>query len=124
MTEHKELNRKLAEWAGFAEIPWYVRAGKQIFEWLSPNAERHNETPDFVKSLDACFKWLVPKLDINDKVLVRWSPVRGYREYTAEIWIWGFPGKDFVVEWTTETPSLALSKAFEAVIDKECKCQS
>ena len=58
---NEELNKKLAEWAGF-----YV---DKYGLWKTPNSEPYVEdgfgcwliAPRFTESLDACFKWLVPK---------------------------------------------------------------
>ena len=49
----EELNRKLAEWAG---IPL------DAVDFGLPYQQRVYEPPKFTESLDACFKWLVPKL--------------------------------------------------------------
>lgn len=53
-----ELNKKLAEWAGFCFMD--RRKGLLVF----PDRTRRpiNELPSFTESLDACFKWLVPKV--------------------------------------------------------------
>lgn len=58
--EKQKLNEKLARWAGFHQTQtsvgtwWHTPNGKSI-----PNNKR---LPVFTDSLDACFKWLVPKL--------------------------------------------------------------
>ncbi|GAG55293.1 unnamed protein product [marine sediment metagenome] len=63
MTE--ELNKKLAEWAGFSSE---IFQGRRI--WFAPDVEHlpalqyyedYRYSPDFPSSLDACFEWLVPK---------------------------------------------------------------
>lgn len=52
----EELNKKLAEWAG-----WTIN--KQTRYWQDPDGFRHGseEPPNFTHSPDVCFKWLVPK---------------------------------------------------------------
>lgn len=62
MTE-QELNKKLAEWAGFK--PPHPKCTEPNHMSL-PNEYRKGEyfcvrIPDFTQSLDACFKWLVPE---------------------------------------------------------------
>ena len=61
-----ELNRKLAEWAGFS----YKFGGEWFYEkykstnawWESPEERKFKDLPDFTQSLDACFEWLKPAL--------------------------------------------------------------
>ena len=56
----QELNKKLAEWAGFKyQVCSSVRRG---YCWVDPQYGDHAETPpNFIQSLDACFRWIVPK---------------------------------------------------------------
>ena len=61
-----ELNQKLAEWVGFKE---QFSSDSGAVGWQYPDDPYPPEgefyvkgLPDFTKSLDACFKWLVPKL--------------------------------------------------------------
>lgn len=73
--EEQELNRKLAEWAGFHFIkvdliPSHKRPDDYLTNywsafnhWVYPDGTKtKGNCPDFTQSLDACFKWLVPKL--------------------------------------------------------------
>jgi len=60
-----KLNKKLAEWAGFKledtqfyESSWGTT---KVETWRSPNGSSCNPPLNFTESLDACFKWLVPK---------------------------------------------------------------
>ena len=77
----EELNKKLAEWAGFKQRGMSY-TGFHI--WVNPNEirhfdrsmreqqgeeyprmpdkDKHYQCPNFTESLDACFKWLVPRL--------------------------------------------------------------
>jgi len=53
-----ELNKKLAEWAGFEfNADW-----SQDNPYKDPNGVILQDWEPFTESLDACFKWLVPKL--------------------------------------------------------------
>lgn len=63
---NQELNRKLAEWAGFTESDikrhyYFEIGGGKRAKWREPSTEWHIKLPTFAQSLDACFKWLVPK---------------------------------------------------------------
>jgi len=90
MTE-QELNKKLAEWAGFKYDDW--------LGWIYPDGENFDELPDFPNDLNACFKWLVPNIkdDITRmEVLISWA----YEIYTLE-----------------NPPALALCLAIEKLID-------
>ena len=59
-------NKLIAEWAGFrlVKIPVYSvdgTVGGYHHDWFYPNGNRNNlELPDLT-SLDALFKWVVPK---------------------------------------------------------------
>ena len=55
--DNEGLNRKLAEWAGFKS----AMGSATLYDY--PNRGRCSNLPNFTQSLDACFKWLVPKLD-------------------------------------------------------------
>ena len=55
--KNQELNEKLAKWAGNFDFTPDGRYEAPDGEW----------NINFTESLDACFKWLVPKLRINDK---------------------------------------------------------
>jgi len=108
-----ELKEKLAEWAGFKHFtdkhPPLVGFSGIPYEvgWLYPNGYAHYDTPNFTKSLDDCFEWLVPKLD---KVTIKydygsvepfWCRVNG--EYTT----------------IAQTFALSLCLAIEKLIDGE-----
>ncbi len=61
MNEQK-LNKKLAEWAGLKQVPRYDGTDMSNPLWLYPDGNHDNLCPGFTQSLDACFKWLVPKV--------------------------------------------------------------
>ena len=108
-----ELNEKLARWAGFEPImrceSWsYVRY---------PDGGLAGKLPNFTESLDACFKWLVPKLFNYElyKGLEPGKPVRG--RPTAKVWF--SPGE--YARAFEDTQALALCRAIEQLIDNEKK---
>jgi len=126
-----DLNRKLAEWAGFElhKGPYYETriASDGQDRWLEETRhtqywrignEAHLELPNFTSSLDACFKWLVPKLNpIENLMLFRFIPTISGKWYCRIERIGGEvlgETHDFV-----EEPALALCKAIEQLIDKE-----
>ena len=120
----KELNKKIAKWCGFKLVK--ISGGDDPFyELLRPNGEQYeiwysfrvgtNKKfdkdaertlyPDFTTSLDACFEYIVPKLDGG---------------------IEGASRKVFLIKWITEledgeNPALALCRAVEKLIDGECE---
>lgn len=71
--DEQKLNRKLAEWAAF------THGGN--YGWDYPDGNWLGHLPWFIDSLDACFRWLVPKLEPlgydleirNDLELKGWS---------------------------------------------------
>lgn len=67
----EELNRKLAEWAGFDRTT--LPSGNQ--GWLYPTqyVEAYGFLPIFTESLDACDKWLIPKLTDNGVQVELWA---------------------------------------------------
>ena len=111
----KELNEKLARWAGFR---------KQVLEDLAPIV-RHEANlgwsfpdgtttrwlmPDFTTDLNAQVKWLWPKLPY----VVLENCQGGYMATVS---------KDMLnqIEVIDANPGLALCKAIEQLIDKEKK---
>lgn len=110
-----ELNEKLARWAGFRE--WVIPGW-----WIFPNEpSRENDLlPDFTDpdyGIAYCFKWLVPKVEhfhyiaiyivrdaINEPQPIMWDACVSTYEH---------------IEFArAETPTLALCKAIEKLIDK------
>ncbi|GAI69687.1 unnamed protein product [marine sediment metagenome] len=100
----EELNKKIAVWLGWE----FASNGKKYR--LSPEASgwgRIDLLPKFTESLDACFKYIVPKLE----------------SYMIKQNIWGtehhcwimFGGKPATS--SEETPALAFCKAVEKLID-------
>ena len=95
MTTEKQLNEKLARWAGFKE-------------------NRFDDPPMFTNSLDACCNWLVPKLGLCD---ITFSQNHEVNYYGCHILANVPPPYRFQGEG--KTPSLALCRAIEQLIDKE-----
>ncbi len=61
---NEELNRKLALWAG-----WTIGNNTGITHYyINPDGDAE-DIPNFVESLDACFKWLVPM--VIDKIMAK-----------------------------------------------------
>ena len=53
-----ELNRKLAEWAGFVEMKDIYKGDRYTVGWEYPDDSELGRLPKFTQSLDACYKWL------------------------------------------------------------------
>ena len=92
--DEQELNKKLSEWR------WGTH-----YEWYPPELPYQSDYPTFTHSLDACFKWLVPKLNTVSLRVGRLA-TDAFVEYE------GIEG------WHTgkETPALALCLAIEKLI--------
>ena len=113
-----ELNKKLAGWAGFTEVkckdcyaePTEYGKGHphSICHYDYPDdSNTHVELPDFTQSLDACFKWLVPKA-YPDSISFDYTAI----SFECEIKCFTklYHGKG-------EREALALCKAIEKLID-------
>ena len=133
---NEELNKKLAEWAGFKLRHTGIK--DEIPVWLEPddNYAPDNPTayffggknyglPDFTSSLDACFKWLVPKMEnVGGRRLEEihlYPTSRG--NYLCEldmVQIEDRRSPECEVKWAAaETSALALCLAIEKLIDAE-----
>lgn len=108
-----ELNKKLAEWRGFVDAHKGIEGKTGISYWYPRGVDdfynRKSSLPDFTKSLDACEKWLFPKL-----LSASMSWVKGLRF----MWIIELD-VDHRYEGLAETSALALCLAIEKLIDGE-----
>lgn len=99
---YEELNRKLAEFAGFTyDIFIYQR------HWKAPDGSSMEELPNFTSSLDACFKWLVPAVGRSKDIEAERRQMVGNL-----LMSWA---RD--VAFLGEEPALALCLAIEKLID-------
>jgi len=105
---NNELNKKLAEWAGFTPMCDREEGTKYIVTWEFPNSKIFGDCPNFTESLDACFKWLVPKLE-------HYSLWKQGTEHVAEIW----SSSKFGRKKNTYSTALALCLAIEELIDTD-----
>ena len=116
----EELNKKLAEWAGFrrATQEEYSRGSvPQDSDWWGyryPGGHIKWYLPSFTQSLDACFKWLVPKLYECNLMLCGEGMDEDY--WTAEV---STNLSSMTKEAWSKAPALALCKAIEKLIDGE-----
>ncbi|KKN53792.1 hypothetical protein LCGC14_0598850 [marine sediment metagenome] len=117
----KELNKKLAEWRfGKDGVTYGHIIGETLViyrrtKWIEVDEEWGIEVLEvFTESLDACFKWLVPKA----VRLLGNTDLSSDEE--AMFKLLGFSLKEF---WTRRpmpvSPALALCLAIEKIIDKE-----
>jgi len=108
--KEKELNKKLAEWAGFTDI----RQGAERLVGITPDGKLLSGIV-FTQSLDACFKWLVPKLWVCQYVL---------DEGIFHVWVVSRPSKEGKAPPRCSAldefnPALALCLAISELIDGE-----
>jgi hypothetical protein len=114
MTETEK--EKLAKWAGFKYQRWggeYIRNHAE--GWIYPDNTFDKFLPDFLSSLDACFKWLVPQCHKKFGQVTVETMFNGEWEYLASI------GNERSGIFTAKTPALALCLAIERLIDSESK---
>lgn len=110
---NEELNKKLAEWAG---ITFFVGG------WKYPDGTKGSSV-NFTKSLDACFKWLVPKLKPEVVKLIPIAGIEMFKDYgkkwgcilTPERWV----GKISAIADDNSSPALALCLVIKKLIDSE-----
>jgi len=114
-----DLNRKLAEWAGFVfdDKPRYFEGvpGVSVSSyWIRPNGREISRLPDFTSSLDACFKWLVPKL--SDVMVIELFPTPNNNYYcqikNLDRKIIAHSGQH------CDAPAMALCKAILGVVER------
>ena len=92
----QELNKKLAEWAGLI-----------------------NER-DYTQSLDACLKWLVPKLQADratERDDLQGLYLNPLRNNTWEAILWFYTGLN--LRAIANTPALALCLAISKLIEQD-----
>ena len=117
---NKELNEKLAKWAGITQAQMKEWVMHPTGEEISVEGKPLKIYPNFTSSLDACFKWLVPNLEASGSA----SVFRGIEFNVGDIgekpWqciLFAKNGHDYT-EGYADTPALALCKAIEKLIDK------
>jgi len=106
------LNRKLAEWAGLKVISTmdFKDRGELYIEFKDGDG-MINFLECFTQSLDACFKWLVPKAQETNEIQILLPPGTAQRAIVII-------GHNAPIE--AKTPALALCKAIEKLIgDKD-----
>lgn len=104
-----ELNKKLAEWAGFTYSP-------ETNIWVYPSGIECLELPNFPQSLDACFKWLMPKY--IKTIMEQKGLTYGYAYWLMwEKWWQELVNNDYSRK--DIEPALALCLAIERLIDEE-----
>lgn len=109
MTKEQELNKKLAEWAGFKEN-WNRELGRT---WDYPDGSNNWFPIDFTQSLDACFKWLVPKA-VRVLAATHYVRIQKAQEILFRFWL--------EERWKIDEPNvdtLALCLAIEELIRGE-----
>ena len=118
---NEELNKKIAEWVGLklAKEPSF-----DGFYYFAVDGIGY--PANFTASLDTCYKYIVPKLQENYEVVLRWSSIEvrdGDRDYLVcpkgwEVTIFGQGGGKLEdIKASAETPALAFCKAVEKLID-------
>jgi len=122
----KELNEKLAKWAGFQPRDHSENDDHRVVhEWRTwplpsggPIPEIRDYVPDFTNDLNACFKWLVPHIGMVWIETGSWGKDGEDEAGTdSTISIWSNKEDNWSYHSSDENPALALCRAIEKVID-------
>jgi len=130
--DEQELNKKLAEWAGFKlkDNPYYsterLSNGEGGFHleqvryqsYWDKDGYAHLKLPSFIQSLDCCIKWLIPKLNELGWGMNFFQAINN-EYWKCVLWEWGNPfttALDHIRE-DSKDPALALCLAIEKLID-------
>ena len=139
--EVTELNEKLAKWAGFKHHDVRTCHHRHLYygdgsRWIEQDFWTDDywsfldcsfpALPNFIESLDSCFKWLVPKLEylkgygriVSLQLISCCGDTSG--DYGVKIKIYP-ENKRLVPIQFDSNPALALCRAVEQLIDKEVK---
>ena len=130
MTQQNELNEELARWAGFKfqELsdlqPKYRHVAN--LAWIYPTGETNHQLPDFIHSLDAYFKWLVPKLVAEKyRMSITYNNIRRPgEEYMFRVSFCKFKTKSLGKAYGTDlalTVCLAIKKLIDSKLKKVSK---
>ena len=119
----EELNKKLAEWAGFfyghsRNLETMNYEGGWHYPLATKGACMAVDLPNFTQSLDACFKWLEPKIGIYS--MWRGRPIYisipkevPVSEHNVEVW----NDMDYGYAYDKDSLAMAFCLAIEKLID-------
>lgn len=113
------MNEKLAKWR-WPDVDDLIEVDEEHIFMVWHSKGTNLTIHRFTESLDACFKWLVPKLSFPTILLSSDAECDG-----TPCWLCELSERDVYDQVTTqvsqwaETPALALCKAIEQLIDKE-----
>ena len=123
-----ELNEKLARWAGFHfqtldELHPKYRHEANLC-WVYSTIWIGRDLPDFITSLDACFQWLVPKLqDAGYMVDLTAHEHKGFYAKLSSIFQSAREPEEYyepIADAKDDSAALALCKVIkQLIIDKE-----
>lgn len=90
-----ELNRKMLEFAEFHHVKsgtaYYYEWDKWTFDWWeAPNGVKYPTAPDFTHDLNACEKWIWPKL----RKAINVEDISFGEDYCHILWWTGEPKTD------------------------------
>jgi len=126
----KKKNEEIAKWAGFEQTIYKYDSYVSIYWTLPDKSNGYPSLPDFYHDLNALFKWVMPKLQMHNEVVIRWSSTEvraGDRDYLVapqgwSVTIFGQSKESMVdIETTGISPTNALCLAVEKLIDIEAK---
>ena len=118
-----ELNEKMLKFAGFITYNRSVEFTR-IARYTSPDGKYLMRVPYFPNNLNACFKWLVPKLSGDYRISLEWSLGGIICAWTIEECSENIKRSCYYSSTNTcdgGSPALALCLAIEKLIDGERK---
>ena len=129
--EKQKLNEKLARWAGFTFVKrgsgkviiklygWDVVDEQTFIHYPDGGSGLYEDMTPFTDSLDACFKWLVPKVISKGHWLgMITTQMSSGTQYIFAIYVEKYKDKA-EHEASNKDPALALCLASEKLIDNE-----
>jgi hypothetical protein len=122
--DKQALNQKIAEWCGFKFVSFKNcerstqedknKHGDSLCHVEAPDGVITDAPPDFTSSLDALFKWAVPKLQLEGLVI----SLIAYEYSGFGCLITPFLAQEPLIERrNSESPALAFCLALEKLID-------
>ena len=111
--ENEDLNEKLLKFAGFVKVYYRFPNPSGKYQWQKDGVAQ-GWLPNFIESLDACFKWLVPKYIAEASTLpMGLTSIMSIYAFLFAEWL-------KVMRHKVE-PTLALCKVIEELIDNKAE---
>ncbi len=114
------LNEKVAKWCGFVQLPegkknYHFECTIKVMDWQYPDGYIYPYLPNFIESMDAILKWVVPKLKEKGlDIQINYDQDRFDKDrITVGLWIKLHP-----IKVVGDTVPMAFCKALEKYINE------